>query len=233
MFVTSRAIVLNKVRHNDNTVIATLYTEAQGSVAFAVKRNGGGKRTNSSNLRVQLLQPLTLLTVEWEHHPTRQLQQLKNIEAPTLSPLRDFAISDNLIAEALYHALKEEHQGDHFPFLQHSLANQGDNLPIVLLIQLARHLGIAPEAKAFKERCFFDLLNAEYTDNPPLHKYYLHPYDAQHIPLILRLRYPTMHLLKLTPAERHRALRIILTFYRLHIPGFPQLRSLEMLRDML
>ena len=106
-------------------------------------------------------------------------------------------------------------------------------MAIVLLIQLARHLGIAPDAIPFKEQNFFDLLNTEYTVTPPQHKYYLHPYDAQHIPLILRLRYPTMHLLKLTPAERHRALRIILTYYRLHIPNFPQLRSLEMLRDML
>ena len=232
MFVTSRAIVLNKVRHNDNTVIATLYTEAQGTVAFAVKRNSGGK-TRSHGVKVQLLQPLTLLTIGWDHHPTRQLQQLKNIEGTNISPLRNFTITDNLIAEALYHALKEEHQGDVFPFLQYSMTNSGDNMAIVLLIQLARHLGIAPEAIPFKEQNYFDLLNAEYLAAPPQHKYYLYPSDAQHIPLMLRLTYHTMSRVPLSPTEQHRILRIILTYYRLHIPNFPQLRSLEMLRDML
>ncbi|MBO4729950.1 MAG: recombination protein O N-terminal domain-containing protein [Bacteroidaceae bacterium] len=232
MFVTSRAIVLNKVRHNDNTVIATLYTEAQGTVVFAVKRSSGD-RTPSRSIKVQLLQPLTLLTIEWDHHPTRQLQQPKNIEGANISSLRNFAITDTLIAEALYHALKEEHQGDVFPFLQYSMTNDGDNMAIVLLIQLARHLGIAPDAIPFKEQSFFDLLNAEYTVTPPQHKYYLYPSDAQHIPLMLRLTYPTMSRVRLTPTEQHRILRIILTYYRLHIPNFPQLRSLEMLRDML
>ena len=232
MFVTSRAIVLNKVRHNDNTVIVTLYTEAQGTVSFAVKRSSRGT-TQSRSIKVQLLQPLTLLTIEWDHHPTRQLQQLRNIEGTHLSPLRNFAITDNLIAEALYHALKEEHQGDVFPFLQYSMTHEGDNMPIVLLIQLAHHLGIAPEAIPFKEKNFFDLLNAEYTASLPQHNYYLYPSDAQHIPLMLRLNYHTMHRVRLTPDEQHRILRIILTYYRLHIPNFPQLRSLEILRDML
>lgn len=234
MFVSSRAIVLNKVRHNDNTVIATLYTEAQGTVAFAVKHSTGSEnKKRKGNLKVQLLQPLTVLSIEWDSHPTRHLQQLKSIEATGATSPRQFAVSDNLIAEALYHALKEEHQGEHFHFLQRSLTTDGENLPIVLLIQLARQLGIAPEVKAFKEQRFFDMLNVEYTDSPPAHKFYLHPYDAQHIPLILRLRYPTMHLLRLTPTERHRILRIIATYYRLHIPNFPQLRSLDILREMI
>ena len=42
-----------------------------------------------------------------------------------------------------------------------------------------------------------------------------------------------MHLLSLTPAERHRALGVIAAYYRLHLPNFPQLRSLELLGDML
>ena len=42
-----------------------------------------------------------------------------------------------------------------------------------------------------------------------------------------------MHLLSLPPAERYRALRVIAAYYRLHLPNFPQLRSLELLGDML
>ena len=49
---------------------------------------------------------------------------------------------------------------------------------------------------------------------------------------MLRLTYPTMHRVRLTPSQRQRALTIILTYYRLHIPGFPKLRSADILAQL-
>ena len=247
MFVSSRAIVLNKVKHTDHTFILTLYTEAEGSVAFAARMPRSlSLKSRAASHKPHLLQPLTIVTAEWDHRPTQQLQHLKDIQAHAVPQFGNIAISGNLIAEALYHALKEEHQGDIFTFIHSSLATATDNgrqtaasdenFPVVFLLKLARHLGIAPHIPHPSRQTrdtYFDLINAEYTATLPQHKYYLLPYDARHIPLMLHLDYSTMHLLSLTPAERHRALRVIAAYYRLHLPNFPQLHSLDILRKMI
>ena len=33
-------------------------------------------------------------------------------------------------------------------------------------------------------------------------------------------------------AERNRCTEVILEFYRLHVPGFPEMKSLEVLRQL-
>ncbi|MBO4486995.1 MAG: DNA repair protein RecO [Bacteroidaceae bacterium] len=239
MFLTSRAIVLNKVRHTDTTFITTLYTEQAGSVAFVVKM----PRSAKTRLKVQLLQPLALLTVEWDHRPASNLQRLHDvqIEAPysSLTSQPERAPLASLLSEALHHALSYEHQGEVYPFIHRSLTAidhlSGDaaNAHLVFLLQLARQLGIAPAPFSMVNgQRYFDLLNAEYTATQPEHKYYLNHQDARRIPLILRLTYPTMHRVRLTPSQRQRALTIILTYYRLHIPGFPKLRSADILAQL-
>ena len=48
----------------------------------------------------------------------------------------------------------------------------------------------------------------------------------------MRMDFPTMHLFRLTRAERARILEILLLYYRLHLPAFPELRSLQVLQEL-
>jgi len=44
--------------------------------------------------------------------------------------------------------------------------------------------------------------------------------------------FATMHLFRLTRAERARLLEVIVRYYRLHLPAFPELRSLSVLHEL-
>ena len=114
MFLSSRAIVLSKVRHTDSTFIATLYTEFLGSVAFAVRI----PKSSRAAIKPQLFQPLTLLTIEWDNRESLSLQRLRNAQllAPysTLHTHPGKAATATFLAETLYHALRQEHSGDIF-----------------------------------------------------------------------------------------------------------------------
>ncbi|MBR4648926.1 MAG: DNA repair protein RecO [Bacteroidaceae bacterium] len=236
MFLSSPAIVLSKVRHTDSTQILTLYTQAEGSIPFAVR--GTKSKPQAANL-----QPLTPLTIEWDHHPSRTMQHLKSVSL--LSPLTSLtshphkAAVASLLGEALHHALRQERHGDIFPFLLSSLqwldaaSEPFDNFHLIFLMRLAGHLGIEPNLENAASSPFFDMINAECTPVQPQHNYYLPHSDLRLAPLMLNLGYANMHRISFTPSERHRALRAILAYYRIHIPGFPQLRSPEMLKDML
>ena len=48
----------------------------------------------------------------------------------------------------------------------------------------------------------------------------------------MRMNYDTMHLFTMSRAERIRCLTIINDYYRLHLPDFPVLKSLEILKEL-
>ena len=82
------------------------------------------------------------------------------------------------------------------------------------------------------EGVYFDLRAATFCTTPPPHHDYLMPEEAGHIALIMRMDYATMHLFRLSRAERNRILEIVEHYYRLHLPAFPELRSLPVLREL-
>jgi DNA repair protein RecO (recombination protein O) len=49
---------------------------------------------------------------------------------------------------------------------------------------------------------------------------------------MMRMDYPTMHLFRMTHQERNRLLEVTLAYYRLHIPDFPELKSVAVLQDL-
>ena len=67
---------------------------------------------------------------------------------------------------------------------------------------------------------------------PPLHRDFLAEQEASRIRLLMRMDYPTMHLFRLSRAERSRILEILLLYYQLHLPAFPELRSLKVLQEL-
>lgn len=48
----------------------------------------------------------------------------------------------------------------------------------------------------------------------------------------MRMNYETMHLFEMSRTERNRCVEIILNYYRLHLPDMPELKSLEVLREL-
>lgn len=52
------------------------------------------------------------------------------------------------------------------------------------------------------------------------------------LPVLFRMNYPTMHLFRLSRRERQRILHVLNEYYRLHVPGFPELKSLEILQEL-
>lgn len=48
----------------------------------------------------------------------------------------------------------------------------------------------------------------------------------------MRMDYPTMHLFHMSHTDRNRLLEVALVYYRLHLPDFPDLRSLSVLQEL-
>ena len=100
-------------------------------------------------------------------------------------------------------------------------------------MRLSRFLGLYPNWENYHPGDYFDLQNACFTSlRPQRHSDYLLPEEAAKLTDLMRMNYKTMHLFAMNRAERARCLTFINDYYRLHLPDFPVLKSLEVLKEL-
>lgn len=233
-------IVLHVLKYNDASNIVDIYTEQCGRASFLVKI----PRSRKSNVRSVLFQPLAFVEVEADCRPNSNLHRVH--EAKLLFPFRSLPYHPYkssiamFLAEFLYRALREEEANiPLFAYLHHSILWLDEcenksfaNFHLVFLMRLSRFLGLYPNVDDYTSGCYFDMLNACFTPLLPTSGSFLKPEEAGRIRLLLRMNYETMHLFGMNRVERNRCLTVINDYYRLHLPDFPILKSIDVLNEL-
>ena len=234
------AVVLHSVRYNDSSYIVNVYTESVGRSSYILKVS----RARNASVRHSLFHPLALLELETEGKNTAQLRRIT--ETRLLHPLHSLPMDPCksaialFLGEFLHHALREEEVNRPlFAYLVHSIRWLDEcegyavaNFHLVFLMRLLRFLGIYPNVDDYTHGDYFDLLGACFCARPPQHGHYLRPDEAEFIPRLMRMNFATMHLFSFNRQQRVRCLEVLNDYYRLHIPSFPQVRSLEVLKEL-
>ena len=239
MLIKSRAIVLHTLKYNDESLIVELLTEATGCVSFIVRISRSGRAA----VRHMLFRPLALLDVEWNHRGGSGLRRLKSAlpAVPLVSlPYEPHKTTMALfLAEFLHHAVRTAQEpGLLFDYIFQSVewldTTNGScaNFHIVFLLRLARFLGFEPNLSEAGPQTYFDLEGGRFTQTRPQHPNIILPEEAARLPLLMRMNFATMHLFRFSGNERSRLLEHINTYYRLHLPSFPELKSLSVLREV-
>ena len=240
MYQKIRGIVLHILKYNDTSNIVDIYTEQSGRASFLLKI----PRSHKSGVRNVLFQPLAMVELEVDVRPTSNLHRIREAKSfcPFVSlPYNPYKSSIAMfLAEFLYRALKEEAPNEAlFAYLQHSIrwldecgARSFANFHLVFLMRLSRFLGLYPNVDDYTSDCYFDMLNACFTPLLPKSGSFLKPDEAARIRLLLRMNYETMHLFGMSRVERNRCLTVINDYYRLQIPDFPILKSLDVLKEL-
>lgn len=211
---------MHTLRYADSKVIATLFTESRGALSFMVRI----PRTRHSALQGVLLSPLSLLEVDIDYQDNAQLQRLVDIRIDEPYQSLPYHPMKQTIAlflgEFLYYSLREEGTNpDLYAYLTNSLmwldARQEGfaNFPLTFLIRLSRFLGIWPDTEEAQK-----MLTIE---------------EQPFVPLMMRMDFATMHLFRFSRDQRARMLQVLNDYYRLHVPHFPELRSMAILREVL
>ncbi|MDD7303246.1 MAG: DNA repair protein RecO [Bacteroidaceae bacterium] len=220
MLEKTRAIVLHTIRYNDKSLIAEVFTESHGAVSFMVRIPNARK----SVMKNVLLSPLTLLEIDYDHRDNLRLQRLIDVRVwEPYSSLPYHPLKQTIalfLGEFLFYALRNEGpSAAMFRFLVSSLQWLDTkpagfaNYPITFLIRLSRFLGIWPTEEEAQRML---------------------PADEQSlVPLILRMDFATMHLFQFTTLQRQRLLVVLNDYYQHHITGFPSMKSMAILREVL
>ena len=239
MLTKTQAIVLHSLKYGETRLIVDMFTRSQGRQSFIVSI----PKSVKGKIKKQLFQPLTLLEIEYDLRPKLLLQKLSDVRLA--SPFSSIPFDPNklsislFIAEFLYYALRSEQRNEPlFDYIVNSIqwldaqTNRFANFHLVFLMRLSRFLGFYPNLDHYQAGDYFDLRESVFLPVPPVHRDFLHPQEAEKIQLMMRMDFPTMHLFRMSHQERNRLLEVSLIYYRLHIPDFPELKSVSVLQEL-
>ena len=232
-------IVLRTLKYSDGLMIADIYTAQRGRMSFLVPVS----HSKRSKVRSVLFQPLSMLSFTATVKAGRNLSRIAEVRPYSMySTIPNDVVKSSIalyLAELLTFALRESGKDESlYIFLDRSFT-LFDNLEqgyadfhLVFMVQLLRFLGIYPNIDNAAPGCYFDLAQGCATCEHPLHLHFLLPEDAVSFLELLRTGYDTMHQLMLNRKLRGNYLAILNLYYRLHIPDFPQIKSMDVLKEL-
>lgn len=233
-------IALRTVRHNDRHSILSAYSAECGRVAFAIPA-GAGKEASR---RRALLMPMSIVECVADIKPGREVSLMSEPRAlAPLMGLRTNPIKSSIalfLAEVLGVVLRDgPPDSTLYKYICSSIevldllpSNRSANFHVCFLWGLGRFIGIEPDTEEYRTGMVFDMQDGRFRMSAPLHPNYLDSERSQAVAAVSRMRYATMHLFKMSRAQRNELLDGILRYYSMHYAGLQSLRSLEVLREL-
>jgi DNA repair protein RecO (recombination protein O) len=217
----TRGIVFRFTKFGETSIIVTIFTEMFGLQSYMVN----GVRSKTAKNKIALYQPLTLLNLVVYHRENANIERIKEIQcfhpyATLATDVRKSSIA-LFIAELLNKTVKEEsHAGDLFDFISTSLISLDEltvtfeNFHLIFMLRLSRFLG-------FGVHHINEVLGGRLTDEE----------GEKNLNILLTANYDDV--LYITNAQRRTLLELIIKFYGEHMGTLGEMRSLQVLRDVL
>lgn len=240
MLVKTKGIVLHHIKTASDSVLAKILTPGHGLLTLSLPKQGRGTKRQRQTLH----HPLAMVGIEIEIKENREIHKLSAIElispshAIQLDPVK-MALA-MFCAEVLMKSIRHvSHDTPLFEFAEKAaqlleLSNEGvPNFHLFFLSRLTIYLGFYPqEAEEESESLFFDMNEGRfYSRRPP----FAQVKSGQPVLLLKRLMqtgFSSMEQLQLNRTERNELLDLLLEYYALHLRPFPELKSVDVLREL-
>jgi DNA repair protein RecO (recombination protein O) len=221
MLHKTRGIVFRFTKYGDSSIIVTIFTELFGLQTYIVN----GVRSKSAKGKIALFQPLTLLDMVVYYKENANIKRIKELRCfhqyqSLQTDIRKSSIA-MFINEVLNKTVREEaHAHEQFEFLQESLIaldqqEKGfENFHLIFLVKLSRFLG-------FGAHQVNDISQGIFTQ----------PEEEELIKKLIAADYDSA--LTLTQAQRRLMLEILLRYYTAHIDSLGEIRSVQVLKDVM
>lgn len=236
MLVKDKAIFLQNIKTGDKKSIVKLYTLSNGLVScFAAV-----SKAPSSKIRASVLLPLNLLEVEYIIRQNKDVALLTEARSYFINNtyLNNFASLGILqfMNEVLIKILKEQqHNASLYNFIEQqiiSLKNEEFNAStyvVEFLVDLTKYLGIEPQNNYSIQSPFFNSREGVFESVALIYPMGLDKETSQLLSMALSSNHTTI---KYSALERKLLTDALLAYYGFHIPNFGNLKSIEILREI-
>lgn len=237
MLHTTHGIVLHSFKYSDTSLIVRILTRDLGLQSYLIP----GARKPRTRMKASLFQPFTLVEIVAYHKENDRLQRLKEVRnahplANIHTDIRKSTIA-MFLAEILLGVFRQqEPQSDAFRFISEAAVRLDDATEglsvfhIHFLGRLTSYLGFSPAGNYSEKHCYFDLREGIFNTQPSLDA--LSNIESRHFYHFCHFGWNELPDEPITSTTKQTLLRKMITYYRYHLDGLKEVKSLEILADV-
>jgi DNA repair protein RecO (recombination protein O) len=235
-----RGIVLKTTLYSESSVVVQVFTDKFGIQAYLIN----GVKKPKAKISINILQPLHLLDMVVYHKANVQIQRVAEARpSPVFHTIPYQVIKNTIIQflnEVLYKCIRHQHVDENlFDFIYNAISWFDEteqimvNFHLAFLLKLTRFLGFAPLEQSRIDQKYFDLQEGAFTSLMPIHPNFIDKAEADLFLMLYALPFEKLNELKISNTTRRELLGKILIYYALHTASFGQIKSHQILEEIL
>ena len=237
MLVTTKAIVISKLKYKDNDLIVKCYTEHFGVQSYLLR---GVLKSKKGKLRSAYFQLLSQLEIVVNYRESKSLHSINDVKPLVIYQTIHVNVAKSAIvmflAEVLTGILKEEEQNlTLFSYINTTLHwldinDDFSNFHLLFLLNLTKQLGFYPDVKN-SDLDYFNLeegkFQAKKTNN-----HCISGDKLTQLKMLLGINFDTLNTIKINSKKRQEFLNMILLYFELHLGSLKKPKSLQVLNQV-
>lgn len=240
MLHKTRGIVLKTTNYAESSVVVQIFTEKFGLQSYLIN----GVKKPKSKIKLNMLQPLHLLEMVVYHKPSGSLQRISELRNQPVFHSIPYSLIKSSLAlfmnEVLYKSLKLHNEDEAlFNYLFNSIElldkseNGIANFHLYFLLRLTKYFGFYPDLRMEEGANFFDLKEGGFSKTQAPHLYIIDNSLLDEFKQLLNCSFQSLNELSVSTAKRRGLLNKILDYYSLHIENFGEVKSHQILEEVL
>jgi DNA repair protein RecO (recombination protein O) len=240
MILSTKGVVLHCMDYSETSVIAKVYTEQLGLQSYIAK----GVRKKGARIKRNLFAPLSIIQLIANHKEGEGLRVMRDASCEhqlngIATDMAKTAVSI-YISELLTRAIPSQMADPNlFHFIEDSVLNLDrsnesvSGFPLGFTIGLTQFMGLAPHNNFSANDTYFDMIEGNFCSYPPDHMYYFSSPLSDSFSEVLTALNAGIVSIKTDYATRGELLVRMLEYFRIHIPTFGEIKSVQVLSDVL
>lgn len=237
MLISSPGIILSKVRYQDNDLIVKCLTRDLGVVSYMIKNISMSKKSKNKFAFFQLL---NILDLETNYNPNRSIQYIKDLKVKyNFTSLHTNIYKSSVVmflSEILSNIIHIETKDmELFDFIEKSLiwydkSEDSSTFYLIFLMKITHHLGFYPDCTNMSYN-YFNLEEGLF-ESSKNSQYVIEGSSLVLFKTILGIKFDTTKLPFIDKTNKKDILKNILIYFKLHVDGFKDPKSLKVLNQI-
>ena len=235
--IATKAIVFSSIKYSDTSLIVKCFTLKEGIKSYMLR---GILKSKKGKLKTAYFQPLTQLQLITSQSNKSALHTIREAQiAYTYNSIHTNIIKQSIVlflSEVLSNIIREEEENNAlYNYIETALIwldthNSISNFHLLFLLNLSRFLGFYPDVSKSK-KTGFNLLEGNFTDATH-EKLTISGNELTQFKKLLGINFDAIEKVSFNKKERQQVLRMIIRYFELHLDGFKQPKSLDILETV-
>lgn len=232
----SKGIVFRNIKYSESSIICDIFTREKGLRSFIVQ----GVRNAKAQGKANLFRPLHVVDIQAYDSESGKLARIRDIQYSHVYRHLNIHVVKSAMAlfmlEIARNSIRsEDHDAGLYDFLESELIALDDAditsplTHIVFMIRLSAYLGFEPMPNKDEKRRVFDLLNGQFEENTAHIQYRMEESVSDHFYQLLQVKHDEWKEFQWPKPLRTQMLEDLILYYSLHVTGFRDIVSKDVL----